>query len=233
MKTQEIVDKKKRILWHHIGQKGSAHDSTVFKNTNFYKHLILISNELYERGLYFVGDSAYSIRNFILCPFDNVKPNSKEDNFNFFLSSQRIYVECAFGEIDRRWGVFWKPLEGSLYNHKNTIDAAMRLHNFIVDYREEMKSDGMGIDDDGFDTRELMYDSDEFNLNNAGVTLGVFGDDTRPGGRPAVDEEKEKSRGLELRNKLCLLIQEAGLSRPGNNEVLGLRDRHNRTILDQ
>ena len=192
-----------------------------------------VHDNLYERGLYLVGDLAYSIRNFLMCPFDNVKPNSKKDNFNFFFSSQRIYVECAFGEIDRRWGIFWRPLEGGLNNKKSTIDAAMRLHNFIVEYREDMKGDGMGINDDNFDTDELMYDSDEFSFNNAGVTLGVFGDGTRPGGRPANNKDKEKSRGLELQNNLCNMIKEAGLSRPDYNEMSERKDRHNRTVVNE
>ena len=93
-----------------------------------------------------------------------------------------------------------------------------------------MKSDSMGIDDDEFDTNGLMYDSDEFSFNNVGVTLGVSGDDTRPGWRPAINEEKEKSRGLEMLNNLCIMVKETGLSRPGNNELIGRKDRHNRPV---
>ena len=32
---------------------------------------------------------------------------------------------------------FWRPLVGSLKGHQDTIDAALRLHNYIVDYREQ------------------------------------------------------------------------------------------------
>ena len=229
LNVQAIVDKKKRILWRHIGQKGSAHDSTVFKNTKLYKHLLLISDELYRKGLYIVGDSAYSIRNFILCPYDNTKPNTKEDTFNFFLLSQRIYVECTFGEIDRRWGIFWKPLEGSLQNHRNTIDAAMRLHNLIVDYREEMKSNGMmdQVDED-FENEELMYDSDEFLIENSGTTLGVFGDNIGVRGRQEADQTLQKNRGIEMRDRFCEQFKQAGKSRPKNGEMTGTKDRHNR-----
>ena len=234
LNVQAIVDKRRRILWRHIGQKGSAHDSNVFKATKLYKHLLLIANDLHEKGLYFVGDSAYSIRNFLMCPYDNVKPNTKEDNFNFFLSSQRIYVECAFGEIDRRWGIFWRPLEGNLINHKNTIDAAMRLHNFIVDYREELKNDGMIEEEDElFDRNELTHESDEYVLNNAGVTLGVFGDDTRQTGRPSNDEANEKLRGLQMRDNFCESIKDSGKARPGNRDLLGARDRHNRMNINE
>ena len=230
LNVQAIVDKKKRILWRHIGQKGSSHDSSVFKNTKLYQHLLLISNELFEKGLYLVGDSAYSIRNFILCPYDNTRPNSNEDSFNYFLSSQRIYVECAFGEIDRRWGVFWKPLEGSLVNHKHTIDAAMCLHNFIVEYREEMKNNGMSVDSEEYENEELRYDSDEYLLENPGETIGVFGDNVGVRGRQETDQTLQINRGLELRDKLCEALKDAGLSRPGNSSIIMHRDRHNRTV---
>lgn len=111
LNVQVIVDLKKRVLWRYdIGEKGSSHDSRVFNESGLGKHLFEIAAYLREKGLYLVGDSAYALRSFLLTPFDNAKQGSSEDSFNFFLSSKRIYVECAFGEIDRMWGIFWKPL---------------------------------------------------------------------------------------------------------------------------
>ena len=100
----------------------------MFKGSSLGTHLMSIRNEIHRAGLYLVGDSAYSIRGFLLTPYENAQPNSREDAFNYFLSNQRIYVECAFGEIDRRWGIFWKRLEGNLTNNKDKIDACLRLH---------------------------------------------------------------------------------------------------------
>ena len=122
--VQNIVDKKKRILWQFIGQKGSSHDSSVFKQSDLYKHLMLLADNLYDKNLYIVGDSVYGLRNFLLWPDDNVSPGSKEGYFNFFLFSQQIHVEWTFSEIDRRFGIFWKALEGNLKSHKFTIDAS-------------------------------------------------------------------------------------------------------------
>ena len=45
-------------------------------------------------------------------------------------------MECAFGEIDLRWGILWRPLKFALELNCKVIDACMRLHNFIVDFRE-------------------------------------------------------------------------------------------------
>ena len=123
LNCQAVCDKQKRILWRCTGERGSSHDSTVFRNTQLYEHLMLIQDELYAHGLYLVGDSAYSLRTFLLCPYDNTHTCTEEDTFNFYLSSARIYIECAFGKIDRRLGIFWRPLEDSMESHQYTIDA--------------------------------------------------------------------------------------------------------------
>ena len=110
------------MLWHAIGQKGSLHDSKVFNESQLGQYLLSIADDLCAKGLYIVGNSAYALRLYLLALYDNATPGSKEDTFNYYLSSNRIYVECAFGEIDRRWGIFWRPLEGALENQKYTID---------------------------------------------------------------------------------------------------------------
>ena len=137
--VQVIVDKKKCVLWRYIGSMGSSHDCPTFHESKLGKYLQEHAEELCDLGLFLVGDSAYALRNYLLIPYDNTVANLKEDNFNFFLSSCRLYVECCFGEVDRRWGILWRPLMGKLKNHKETIDACLRLHNFIVEYREEKR----------------------------------------------------------------------------------------------
>ena len=144
LNVQVIVDKKKRVIWRYIGEKGSSHDSPVFKESMLGCHLMEIASDLMEKGLYLVSDSAYAIRSYLLVPYENAQPGSKQYSFNYFLSRNRIYVECAFREIDRRWGIFWSPLTGALLdNHQYVIDSALCLHNFIVDYREEIEGNSV------------------------------------------------------------------------------------------
>ena len=69
-------------------------------------------------------------------PRDNVLHGTPEDDYNFFHSSSRICVECAFGEIDLRWGILWKRLQFTMKNNIRIIDACMRMHNSFVDFRE-------------------------------------------------------------------------------------------------
>ena len=51
----------------------------------------------------------------------------------FFHSSSRIAVECCFGEVDLRCGIFWQPLKFSLRINCFIIDACLLLHNFILE----------------------------------------------------------------------------------------------------
>ena len=88
-----------------------------------------------DKGLYIIADSTYGLKSFLLTPYDNVLNGTLEDNFNYFHSSTRICVECAFGEIDLCWGILWRPLRFKLENNIKVIDACIQIHNFIIDFR--------------------------------------------------------------------------------------------------
>ena len=122
------------MLWFSYRHKGGSRDSTCFCDTRLYQHLTSIASSLIEKRFFFIGDSAYITESFLLQPYANASTRSPEDEFNFYHSSARITVECAFGKIDLRWGIFWKRLNYSLENLAIIIEGAMRLHNFLADY---------------------------------------------------------------------------------------------------
>lgn len=73
----------------------------------------------------------HTLLNFLLLsPYDSATPKSREDYLNFYHSSARITVKCAFGEIDLMCGIFWKRLTYSLVNATISIEGTMKLHNF-------------------------------------------------------------------------------------------------------
>ena len=232
--VQVIVDLQKRVLWRKIGEKGSAHDSPVFHESSLGQFLEYWASKFEERGLYLIGDSAYALRSYLLTPYDNAKPGSTEDTFNFFLSSQRIYVECAFGEIDRRWGIFWKPLQGSLVNHKYVIDAGLRLHNFIVDFRNE-KGDLATAEEEALDRDELDSASDDYQRENPFETMGAFTaaemQNFKRRGRLPNKEKELREKGRSLRDEIRDKLARKGLSRPKKKKGTATRDRFNRTIV--
>ena len=77
---------------------------------------------------------------FMIPPFDSVMHKTAGDNFNLFHSSERTVVECTFDEVDLRWGILWKRVGFTLANNARVIDACLRLHNFIVDFYEEVEN---------------------------------------------------------------------------------------------
>jgi hypothetical protein len=231
-----IVDKKRRILWRVIGEKGSAHDSRVFNESELGKFMLENDKFFFQRGLYLIGDSAYSLRSYLLTPYDRAKPGSAEDTFNFYLSSNRISVECAFGMIDRRWGIFWKPLEGQLNNHKYTIDSALRLHNFIIDFNEANEK-GEREYDAAEERRELDILSDQFAQANPdaatmmGPVVDVGGEEPQgqpTRGRPIRNEALERDRGKVVRDAIRDELHLNGFSRPRSR--ISMRDKHNREV---
>ena len=108
----------------------------------------------------------------MMCPHDFVASNSTKDSLNFFQSSTRIHVGCAFGEIDRQFVAFWRPLEGSLDGHKYTTESCFRFYNLVLDFREEMKAEGKKLDEE-FEFNELTVASNIFNLDNPAQTIRV------------------------------------------------------------
>ena len=98
--VQAMVNRNKIIIWRSIKCRGSEHDLTAFKRSNLYNILVEKYALLLELGLYFLADSAYSLRPFVLTPFDNARHESLENTFNYHLLISRIFIEYAFGEID-------------------------------------------------------------------------------------------------------------------------------------
>ena len=153
-----------------------------------------------------------------------VKSQSPEDSFNFFHSSARITVECAFGEIDLRWGVFWKRLTGAVDNSFVIIEGAMRLHNFLIDYRQENVNELR--DDLNADMTNFVSTNDDVG-NMPGV---VVNDNRRPPGRISSDERQRRIRGLEMRDTLRQAFIDHNMHRPINNNIDWEYDSNNHVI---
>lgn len=233
--VQAIVDRKKHILYRNIINRGAEHDSTAFKNSTFYTWLMDNWKSLAEKGFYFIGDSAYAIKSFVVTPFDNAVHGTPEDNFNFFHSSSRISVECTFGEIDLRWGILWRPLQFRLKHNVNIIDACMRLHNLIVDRREEKAAASVlsgEMERSIFDEDHRRFMAVYPSIDSVGVHGGE--EDTRldsngnplTGGRPTNVDKSVTALGRNVRHALCDDMARKKLVRPkinwfrSNNRVL-------------
>ena len=212
LNVQCLVDHNKKVLWASYDNRGSSHDSTCFRDTQFYKLLKLKAVSLLAKQRFILGDSAYAIESFIIPPYDLAGRHTAEDDFNFYHSSARITVECAFGEIDLCWGIFWKRLTSSLAKNILICEGAMHLHNFLVEYRNNCTNS----------ERENALERAIFNddIRDNAIVRSVVGNDNNrgDGGRPTFEEKESRLNGIKLRNDLKNLLRSNDMHRPRNNE---------------
>ena len=130
----------------------------------------------------------------------------------FFHSSARITVECAFGEIDLRWGIFWRRLYGSIDNYFLIIQGAMRIHNFLIDFRQDNVNEIRS--DLNIDMANFMDQCDVI----GGLPGVIVNDNRRPSGRISDDERLRRNNGLLLRNSLRQAIKDHNMHRPSKNK---------------
>jgi len=212
LNVQCIVDDRKKVLWVSYSHKGGSHDSSCLRETVLYEKLIEMRDTLYSLGYFILGDSAYAIESFLLPPYDGANSRSSEDDFNFYHSSARITVECAFGEIDLRWGIFWKRLTGSLEHGSLIIEGAMRLHNYLVDYRDA-QTNNVEVESD---IESVIFENDCLDRGIQPIVVG--NDGGRPSGRPSATDKFYKMQGLKLRDKLRLSLKDHDMHRSRKEE---------------
>ena len=212
LNVQAICSKSKSFLWFSSGHKGSTHDSLAFRDTALYESLNAAEDRLTAEGLFLVGDSAYPLMGYMLVPIEGIKPLSEEDSFNFWLSNSRIQIECAFGELIMRWGIFWRPLRMNLKQNGGIISAAMLLHNFLVAKRDK--------DDIHYFTTFAAHTVDEIrnpstSTEDDDVICFVSDNEApRPAGRKTNDMKASASKGEILRRHLTFALGDEGKHRP-------------------
>jgi hypothetical protein len=215
LNVQAICNKYRQVLWMSTGHKGSTHDSTAFLETNLFKILVENADWLEDRGYFIFSDSAYPLMGHLLVPYSDATSQSPEDAFNFWLSNSRINIECAFGEIVMRWGIFWRKLVFDIQHVGKIVTAAALLHNFLVDERESNL---------GFNSEEAEYfrtfslrEQDERAAVSSEAPSPVVTDNNEPhpGGRPSASMLNHQARrGGQKREQLTHHLYGHGRGRP-------------------
>lgn len=88
------------------GFPGSVHDSTVFQNSSLYHQLEEEPNVLFNyKNFHIISDSAFSLKEFLITPFkkENGRLPLPKKLFNKKLSSTRMIIELAFGDLKKRF----------------------------------------------------------------------------------------------------------------------------------
>lgn len=124
-----ICDVERRFIWADCSMAPQTHDSTAWSGTELGQRVA--DGEL--PAPYFLnGDAAFALSNSMITPSNN---DPALDDYDFYQSSNRMAIECAFGILIRRWGVLWRPLTQRFDRRAPLIFALMRLHNFCIDAR--------------------------------------------------------------------------------------------------
>ena len=111
----------------------------------------------------------------------------------------------------------WKSLGYDPSTNTPIIDACLRLHNFIVNYRRTDKQrDGVTQDEEESIFREEIRNFCLCNPNDYTIIHGGE-EEVRIGGRPRQGENNSRDEGLRKRKDICDGIETRGIIRPRTN----------------
>ncbi|GAQ92968.1 hypothetical protein KFL_012280015 [Klebsormidium nitens] len=141
MIMQGLVDADGKFLDVCIGWPGSTNDSRVLRNSELC-HKIINQEWLQgptkrlrgcDVGQYIVGDSGFPAYSWLVVPYPGDHLPEVRDRFNYFHSSTRIIVECAFGRLKGIWRILLRRIyKPDIKFLPITIGACVVLHNMML-----------------------------------------------------------------------------------------------------
>lgn len=127
---QGICDNRKRFLDCSTGAPSKIHDSRIFRLSTISKKL----PQLCAGKYHILGDAAYPSREFLMTPIrDYGSLDASDKAFNTKLSSTRVLIENAFGELKGRFRQLQRLDLTTVDNMTKFILACCVLHNICVD----------------------------------------------------------------------------------------------------
>jgi hypothetical protein len=206
--VQAICDAERRFLWVAATCCGSTHDSTAWTATKLYQELA--AGKL-EESYHIAADDAYGLTKFTITPYSvslGYTPIERQarDSFNFYQSRLRINIECAFGELVRRWGILWRKMEFAVERVPLIISACMKLHNLCVEHRLETTESCFGDQRWGINTGPVLAPDGPF-----GYAQNTCSTEQAPI-RPRRNPEPQMKR-----DALKACVHAAGLRRPATS----------------
>jgi hypothetical protein len=120
-----ICDSFRRFMCYELSKEAASHDSLAWEAMDL---AIKISKGGLPSPFFLNGDNAFASSNTMVTP-------ANDSDFDFYQSSNRMAIECAFGMLVRRFGVFWRPLGVKFKRRAPLIGATIRLHNYCINRR--------------------------------------------------------------------------------------------------
>jgi hypothetical protein len=138
-----IVDSNYKFIYVDIGAFGKDCDTSIFKETIFWKLLEqkklnipdpepIITNDILLYAL--VGDEAFALSENLLRPYGGNNLSVEKRVFNYRLTRARRYEECAFGILTNKWRIMHRlflKMNVSKKFAKDIVKACVVLHNIV------------------------------------------------------------------------------------------------------
>ncbi|XP_017492641.1 PREDICTED: putative nuclease HARBI1 [Rhagoletis zephyria] len=125
-----------------VGALGSQSDGGVLSRSAFGRKLLNGTLEVpCDTNLpgtstnfpyYYVGDSAFPLKQNLMRPFPGRNLPQDKDKFNMMLSKARVHIENAFGILANRWRVLHTIIHACPKNADKIVLATVVLHNFLM-----------------------------------------------------------------------------------------------------
>ena len=164
---------------------------------------------------YIIGDNAFTLTNKMLIPYSGPQKREKaKDTYNYYLSQLRIRIEMAFGRMSTKWRIFRRKLDVDLEKCSMIINAAMMLHNFVIE-DETGPGWGNGNPKNHVDTQQ------QFGVDPLPAIDGIIEEDNN-GFVPiplehTIEVEYDVTQSGGRREFILSRIQEEQLGRPNHN----------------
>ncbi|XP_018366906.1 PREDICTED: putative nuclease HARBI1, partial [Trachymyrmex cornetzi] len=132
IQAQVVCDHKRLFTHVYVGNVGSVHDARVFRLSALQDY---VSNPTkFPDDSHLIGDAAYPLLKQLMVPYtDNGHLTQRQKNYNFCLSSSRMYVERTIGLLKERWRSLLHHLAMGLIEYiPYHVLACCVLHNVCL-----------------------------------------------------------------------------------------------------
>ncbi|XP_029164256.1 putative nuclease HARBI1 isoform X1 [Nylanderia fulva] len=130
----QLVCNSRGLFTHcYAGEVGSVHDARVFRNSPVARFLEM-PDIYFPNNSHLIGDAAYAIHPHFLVSFrDNGPLSNRQKNFNYCLSSTRMAIERAIGQLKIRFRILLDCLPlTDVKKIPEFIIACCVLHNICI-----------------------------------------------------------------------------------------------------
>ncbi|XP_058839521.1 uncharacterized protein LOC131695000 [Topomyia yanbarensis] len=140
---QGVADARCKFIAIEVGGYGKQSDGGTFNASNLFQLLRKGNLDLPpDRNLpgtnivmpyVFLADEAYPLLQNLLRPYARRDCSTESEYYNTRLSRGRKCIECAFGSINAKWRILWKPIETDVELAEDIVKALCILHNMLID----------------------------------------------------------------------------------------------------